>query len=291
MAAMKLLIGLVAVASLVYLSLAGWLWWGQRWLMFLPAAQLDRTPAVCGWSYTDVTIAVPGGGYLRGWWLPGEPALPLTFLYLHGNTGNMATSLDRVDLLRSLGASVLAIDYRGYGHSSGPFASESRLYDDALAAYQFLHQQKQVNPANLVVYGHSLGGAIGLELATRVRSIAALIVESSFTSMADMVALSPYNRWFPVRWLVNQHFNSLARVAQLKLPVFYIHGLEDRYVPAAMSDRLYQATPGPKQLWLVPGQQDDDLHNSLVNWARPEFKARLEDFLRRHAPSTGVETS
>ncbi|MFZ4639783.1 MAG: alpha/beta hydrolase [Nodosilinea sp.] len=284
MALVQFLMIFLAVASLLYLGLCAWLWWGQRWLMFLPAANLDTTPGDRGWTYETVAIPVLGGGHLQGWWLKGEPTVPLTFLYLHGNTGNMATSLDRVDLLRSLGASVLTIDYRGYGQSSGPFASESRLYDDALAAYQFLYQEQGINPKNLVIYGHSLGGAIGLELATRVGTIAALIVESSFTSMADMVALSAYNRWFPVRWLVNQHFPSLARVGQLKLPVFYIHGLGDRYIPAAMSDRLYQATPGPKELWLVPGESDNDLHNTLVNWVREDFKKRLGDFLGRYAP-------
>ncbi|MFM7471257.1 MAG: alpha/beta hydrolase [Nodosilinea sp.] len=290
MALVKLLMLFMAVASLAYLILCAWLWWAQRWLMFIPSARSDTTPGDLGWTYETLVIPVPGGGYLQGWWLPAEPSVPLTFLYLHGNTGNMATSLDRVDLLRSLGASVLAIDYRGYGQSSGPFASESRLYDDALAAYQFLHQEKGIAPENLVVYGHSLGGAIGLELAMRVEAIAALVVESSFTSMADMVALSAYNRWFPVRWLVNQHFNSLARASQLRPPVLYIHGLEDRYIPAVMSDRLYQATASPKELWLVPGEGDNDLHNTLINWAREDFKARLQDFLRRYAPLSLVKT-
>ncbi|HIK46547.1 MAG TPA: alpha/beta hydrolase [Leptolyngbyaceae cyanobacterium M65_K2018_010] len=248
--------------------------------MYLPTPQLTLPSPGLGVDYEEVWIPVQAdpGGQLHGWWLPAEAQPGLTFLYLHGNAGNVSTNLDRVLLLRSLGVSVLTIDYRGYGQSSGPFPEESRLYADALAAAQYLATEKGVAPHHLVIYGHSLGGAIGIELASQMPHLAGLVVEGSFTSMADMADLSVYKPWFPVRQLLTQQFNSLARVGSLQVPVLYIHGLADLSVPAWMSQKLYAATPGPKHLWLVPNAD----HNDLTDWAGAEFEQRLRQFLDHH---------
>lgn len=270
----KTLLGMLGVTALVYLGLCGWLWSSQRRLIFLPSAELTTTPADLGLAYETVGIPVGQGGRIHGWWLPGEEPSPLTVLYLHGNAGNISTNLGRAALLRSLGVSVLSIDYRGYGLSSGPFASEERLYEDAQAAYRYLHQDRGIDPRQLVIYGHSLGGAIALNLAGEVPALAALIIDASFTSMVDMVVLSPYNRWFPVRYLLTQRFDSLAKVPHLNLPIFYIHGLADIDIPPSMTERLYQGTPEPKLIWLVPGVE----HNNLPEVAGTALQQRLREF-------------
>ena len=274
MTMVKVLVGILGVAALVYLGLCGWLWFSQRRLMFLPSAELTTTPADLGLAYETVVIPVGEGGRIHGWWLPGDGPSSLTVLYLHGNAGNISTNLGRTALLRSLGVSVLTIDYRGYGLSSGPLATEHRLYEDAEAAYRYLHQDRGIDPSQLVIYGHSLGGAIALDLAGRVPALAALIIDASFTSMVDMVVLSRYNRWFPVRYLLNQRFDSLTKVPHLKLPIFYIHGLADIDIPPSMTERLYQGTPEPKFIWLVPGVE----HNNLPEVAGGELQRRLGEF-------------
>jgi uncharacterized protein len=276
----KFLFGVLGISGIIYLALCGWLWLGQRQLMFLPTATLEATPQAWGLAYEEVWIAVGGdqSGRLHGWWLPSGDSAGLTFLYLHGNSGNISLNLSQVRQLRSLGASVLTIDYRGYGRSSGPFPNEARLYEDALAACHFLLTNKGVDPHHLVIYGHSLGGAIGIELARQVPSLAGLVVEGSFTSMGDMATLSSYNGWFPVRQILTQRFDSLAKVEHLTLPVLYIHGLADASVPATMSHQLYSATPAPKDLWLVPNAD----HNDLTHWAGTDFTDRLQQFLNQH---------
>ncbi|MBE9157514.1 alpha/beta fold hydrolase [Nodosilinea sp. LEGE 06152] len=247
--------------------------------MYLPSPAMGATPSAFGLAYSDVWIPLAeGGGQLHGWWLPADNGDELTILYLHGNAGNVSSNLGKAVQLRSLGASVLAIDYRGFGLSSGPFPDEQRLYEDALAAWQFLQHEKHVAPNHLVVYGHSLGGAIGIELASRIPHLAGLVVEASFTSMGDMAALSSYNRWFPVSRLLNQRFDSLAKVSRLKVPTLYLHGLADGSVPAFMSEALHRASGGPKALWLVPNAD----HNDLPNWAGDEFDQRLRQFLQDH---------
>ncbi len=276
----KLFIGCLGISGLIYLALCGWLWQGQRRLMYLPTPAMEATPDAVGLCYEEVWIPVTSDqpGMLHGWWVPSKQPQSLTFLYLHGNAGNISTNLDRIRQLHALGAAVLMVDYRGYGLSSGPFPNEARFYEDAQAAYQFLHQQKGVDPRHLVIYGHSLGGAIAIQLASQMPQLAGLVVESSFTSMEAMATRSGYNRFFPVRWLLTQSFPSITRVQQLQVPVFYLHGLADLSVPAEMSQYLYDATVSPRELWLVPNAD----HNDIAILAGDEYEQRLSQFLSDH---------
>lgn len=277
----KVLVGVLGVAGFVYVGLCGWLWVAQRRLMFLPSSVPETTPADRGLAYEEVWIPVAGagGGHLHGWWLPPDRPSDLIILYLHGNAGNISSNLGKAASLRQVGAAVLAVDYRGYGQSSGPFPNEQRLYSDAWAAWQYLHREKGVPPQHLVIYGHSLGGAIGIDLARHIPHLGGLIVEGSFTSMADMATLSAYNGWFPVRWLLTQRFDSIAKVPQLSVPTLYLHGTADASVPASMSEALHRATPAPGDLWLVSGAD----HNDLLDWTGDDFIHRIQGFLQDHA--------
>lgn len=279
MSMLNFLSGVLGIVGVVYVSLCGWLWLSQRQLMYLPSPTLEATPSTFGVEYEDLWIPVNGGN-LHAWWLPADRDTEVTVLYLHGNAGNISSNLDKAIALRSLGVNVIAIDYRGYGLSSGPFPSEQRLYDDAWAAWQFLQSDRSIEPQQLVIYGHSLGGAIGIDLARQIPHLAGLVIEGSFTSMADMATLSQYNRWFPVRQMLTQRFNSLVKVKQLKVATLYLHGVNDISVPATMSEKLYAATTGHKSLWLVP----DADHNDLLDWAGDEFTHQLHQFLQDCVP-------
>jgi fermentation-respiration switch protein FrsA (DUF1100 family) len=94
--------------------------------------------------------------------------------------------------------------------------------------------------------------------------------------MADMATLSRYNRWFPVCQLLTQRFDSITKVKRLEIPTLYLHGLADASVPAVMGQTLYQATSGPKAIWLVPNAD----HNDLTDWAGDNFKRQLQRFLQ-----------
>lgn len=271
------MLALFGIPLLLYGTACAWLFLGQRQLIFLPSRIMESTPQEAGISYEDVWISI-GDDTVHGWWLPGHGEGSLTFLYLHGNAENISQNLTWAIPLQSLGASVFMIDYRGYGLSSGPFPRERQLYDDAVAALNYLQQKRGIAANNIVIYGHSLGGAVGVQLASQFPQLAGLIVESSFTSMTAMAERSSYADWFPVRSLLIQKFDSLSKVSSLNLPVFYIHGAEDASVPPGMSQQLYRATPEPKELWLVPGAD----HNDVIEVAGQDFQRRIHQFLADH---------
>ncbi|MEG3957941.1 alpha/beta fold hydrolase [Microcoleus sp. herbarium2] len=197
-------------------------------------------------------------------------------LYLHGNGSNVGANVEHANRFHRLGLSVFAIDYRGYGKSQGDFPSESQVYEDAQLAWDYLVQQRGVNPNQIYIYGHSLGGAIAIDLAVRHPEAAGLIVEGSFTSTRAMVDFQKGLFWlFPIDWLLTQRFDSLSKVDRLQMPVLFIHGTDDNVVPVEMSKKLFDAAPEPKQLYIVP----DGGHNNVAQIGGAEYLQIVSQFL------------
>lgn len=263
----------LTVASL-YLGFCLFLYFYQSRLIFHPKSLIGLTPSEVALEYEEVWLPVVSGGRIHGWWLPGAHPTR-TLLYLHGNGGNIGVNLEHARRFQQMGFSVFLFDYRGYGLSEGPFPNEARVYEDANAAWDYLIQTRNIQPADIYLYGHSLGGAIAIELATHQPQVAGLIVQGSFTSMqAAATAVGRY-QLIPLRLLLTQRFDSLSKVKDLKMPLFYIHGLDDAEVPADMSRQLYEASPQPKELWLVPMAG----HNDLARIAGQTYFDQVQDFL------------
>jgi pimeloyl-ACP methyl ester carboxylesterase len=223
--------------------------------------------------------------------LGGVPVPPLNkgklgrvVLYLHGNGSNVGSNVEHANRFHRLGFSAFPIDYRGYGKSQGDFPSESRVYEDAELAWDYLVKQRGIHPNQIYIYGQSLGGAIAIDLAVRHPEAAGLIVEGSFTSVQAMVDFQkPLFRVFPINFLLRQRFDSLSKVDRLQMPVLFIHGTADSVVPAQMSQKLFDAAPEPKQLYMVP----DGGHNNVAQIGGAEYLQRLKQFLDK----TAVETT
>ena len=236
----------------LYLLICLALWLAQGHLIFFPSQELTITPAHYRAAYEDVSLPAINSE-LTGWWLPSRESGAKVLLYLHGNGGNLSDNAAQAARLNGLGLSVFIIDYRGYGRSIGKFPSEKTVYEDAESAWRYLTEQKRFSPHDIIIYGHSLGGAVAIDLAAKHPEAAGLIAESSFTSIRAMSMLDKHYLVFPIFLILNQRFDSIAKVGRLKMPALFIHGNADEVVPTWMGQALYQAAPQPKRMLIVPG--------------------------------------
>ena len=260
----KLFAIVVAALLLAYVGGAALIHGYGPHLIFVPMKAVTDTPANHGAKFQPIRIPVGhDDAGLAAWWVAAEPKLARpekakVLLYLHGNYGNVGDNAAHAARLSTYGVNVLIPDYRGFGDSSGPFPSEPRVYEDAETAWQWLLREKHYTPAEIVIYGHSLGGAIAIELASQHPDAGGLIVESSFTSVLEMSRLNPKFRLLPMSWLVTQRFDSIDRVGSLKMPVLFIHGNADHVVPLFMAQQMYARVPGQKALAIIPGGGHDN---------------------------------
>lgn len=269
------LLGLVAAAAAIYGAIALWVASRQQQMIFFPSPTITQTPADFGATYEDVWLSVQQGDRterIHGWWIPVPPGQPQrgVMLYLHGNGLNIGANADYAVRWQRLGLSVFLFDYRGYGQSEGAFPSEAAVYQDADAAWRYLTEDRGIAPEEILIYGHSLGGAIAIDLGVRQPRAAGLIVESSFTSIRDMAHRTTPFGFLPIDQILTQRFDSIRKVPHLQVPVLYAHGAQDAQVPADMSKALYAATRSPKMLWISPtgghaiGDVDSDGYGQAI---------------------------
>ncbi|MBI4782063.1 MAG: alpha/beta fold hydrolase [Oscillatoriophycideae cyanobacterium NC_groundwater_1537_Pr4_S-0.65um_50_18] len=269
-------LAVVSLLGLAYVSAALFLLFWQRHLIYRPKLELSMLPSASAFKlpYQDVWIPIPGSKErLQGWWVPAAPpqakfsALPnepvqilkspRVMLYFCGVGNNMGdyNYLARVAAFRQLGFSVLVFDYRGYGRSDGSFPRESQVYEDAQAAWDYLRNVRNIPAEQILIYGESLGGAIALDLALKQPEANGLIMQSSFTSMAEAVKSRAFTKIFPIDLILTERFDSISKIRSLQVPVLFLHGSEDSVVPPEMSQKLYAAAPEPKQLFFISGAE------------------------------------
>jgi hypothetical protein len=187
---------------------------------------------------------------LHGLWVGQPRADAPVLLYLHGARWDVRGSANRMRRMHELGFAVLGVDYRGFGRSTSGLPSETLAYEDARAAWTWLAQRHP--QAQRFVFGHSLGGAIAVHLASEVTDARGLIVEGSFTSIPDVVSEFKWG-WLPVGPLITQRFDAARRIERLRTPVLVVHGSDDRTIPHTLGRALYERAPAPKRWVLVEG--------------------------------------
>jgi hypothetical protein len=189
---------------------------------------------------------------LHGLWLPAEqrPEQAPVLLYLHGAKWNVAGSAPRIRRMQELGFSVLAVDYRGFGKSGRELPSEDMAYEDARQAWDWL--ARQYPGRQRYVFGHSLGGAVAIDLASKVQDEHGVIVEGTFTSIPDVASSMKWG-WLPIGPLITQRFESVRKVAKVDSPLLVVHGANDALIDASLGRRLYEAATGRKHFVLVEG--------------------------------------
>ena len=203
------------------------------------------------------------------WLAHPSPDAPV-MLYLHGARRNVAGSAFRIRQMQELGFSVLAVDYRGFGQSTDELPSEAMVYEDARAAWAFL---SRAHPgADRYIFGHSLGGAIAVHLASEVADSKGLIVEGTFTSIPDVFQTFKWG-WLPITPLITQRFESAAKIGRVKTPVLVVHGSGDALIRPELGRALFEHAVAPKRFVLVEG----GTHYSTNGIGRNQYRAALKD--------------
>jgi alpha-beta hydrolase superfamily lysophospholipase len=187
---------------------------------------------------------------LHGLWLPQPRADAPLLLYLHGARWDVRSSAFRMRRMHELGFAVLGIDYRGFGQSTDTLPSEARAYEDARAAWDWLARQHPGPPR--YVFGHSLGSAIAVQLASQVDDESGVLVEGSFTSLRDVVSSFRWG-WLPVGPLITQRFDAGSRVDKLGSPLLVVHGGQDSLIQPELGRALFDRAREPKRFVLVEG--------------------------------------
>lgn len=277
--AFKGLLAIGGILAIGYISVCVFLYLRQNRFIFFPASEIESTPAEFQLVYEDVWLPVLASNgkveRIHGWWIPASAPTNRVLLYLHGNGVNVGANVHQAYRFHKLGFSVFLFDYRGYGQSEGEFPTEKTAFQDAESVWDYLTQERGISPQQIALYGHSLGGAIAIDLAIRHPDAAGAIVQSSFTSMREMVDYR-FDFWmFPIDLLLTHRFDSISKVKHLKMPVLFMHGTADGEIPSTMTEALYAAAPEPKRLFLVPGAE----HNNVASTAGEKFFKEVREFI------------
>ncbi len=225
-------------------------------------------------SHEDLTIRTPDGETLHAVFVPSSGRRPeVTLIYLHGQSHHIGKSWPRIEYLYPLGYNIVALDPRGYGKSTGT-PTEKGLQIDLAATRAFLLDRPDVDAKHLVYYGRSFGGALAIELAAQAAP-AALITESTFTSVAAMVKDGAYVD-LPRSFVANDRWDSIGKIRDIAAPYLVLHGTADPYVQFKYAGELVAAHRGPHQLVAVSGADHGNLPEVM---GQVEYRRSIASFV------------
>jgi uncharacterized protein len=245
---------LIAIAFIVYALALSAIVAFQRRLLFQTVPVRHREPRVTpNLESSHFSLTTADGESIDAVWLPSANAEAAAILYLHGNAANLRSRESRLKALADLGFSILAIDWRGYGSSTGR-PSEDGLLIDAETAYDWLVQR--VDHSQIVVLAESIGTGIGVKLAAK-RKVRALVLEAPYFSTVDLA--QKYLPFIPVAAFMLDPLRSDLWIRDIHTNLLIQHGKRDRLIPFSQGERLYAIAPEPKRLIAYPLGHHDDL--------------------------------
>ena len=247
----------ILLISILFLFSGVYLYFTQHKMVFFPGKNLAMTPDEIGLQYEDLYIQSGNKEKINVWYFPCRDSIEIpdkkVVLFCHGNAGNISHRLETVEYILSLGANIMLFDYRGFGKSEGS-PGEEEVYQDALVCYNWLINEKEFSPEQIIVFGRSLGGAVAVDLASKV-TCGGVIVESSFTSAKAMAKeMFPI---FPINLILKYKLNSIDKIGHIKCPVLVTHSTDDDIIPYKMGEELFNAAEEPKKFVKLSGRHDE----------------------------------
>lgn len=267
-------------------------------LFFFPDQTTYITPDRLNLEYSDAFINTADGEVLHGWWLPAateqqnegdiasENNAKGTVYYLHGNAQNISSHIMNVAWLPAEGYNVFALDYRGYGRSTGTPDIEGALHD-VESGMRWLVQQPQTQGKPIFLLGQSLGGALAIPLAAEWQQrneqppLNGVILDGTFAGFRAIARDKLASFWLtwplqaPLSWTIPNDYEGTDYIGHISpTPLLMIHSVRDGIIAFANGESLYQVAKQPKQFL-----QTDTPHTAT--FALPEYQQNLIDFLDR----------
>jgi uncharacterized protein len=262
-------VGIALIVTLVVLKLI--VIWLEPRMAFFPLRGVQETPAAASLSYQDVSIRTDDGETIHAWWLQ-HPAPRGQVVFFHGNGGNLSLWLDVIVELRRRGFSVLAVDYRGYGASTGS-PSERGVYRDAEAVAQEFARRWRRPGSPVIYWGRSIGSPIAASAASVVAPDA-MVLESPMPDARSVL------RGNPVLWLLSflssYRFGTSRSLERYSGPLLVIHGDADSIVPFEAGRQVFTAAPSKQKTFVALSGVD---HNDPYSLDSTHYWRAVEEFL------------
>lgn len=249
----------------------------ERHMTFHPMRYDPRAPWRLPADTTDVHFTTADGVRLHGWFLTGQaPRNGATVLYFHGNGGTLVGSAGDAEFLRAEGYDVFVVDYRGYGKSEGATLGEATLALDGQAALRWLTADRFIDPASVVLFGHSLGTTVAADLAVTQPCRAVVLVAPLASARRQAQSLDLFS-WLPGFYFdrMASRFDTEGKIGRARCPVLVAHGDRDRTISVDQGRAVYAAARPPKTLVIVPGAG-----HVLQVATHHDYAQQVVDFLR-----------
>ncbi|XP_073043370.1 alpha/beta hydrolase domain-containing protein WAV2-like isoform X2 [Primulina eburnea] len=261
------------------------------------------TPARLRLIYEDVWLTSSDGVRLHSWFIKLLPdCRGPTILFFQENAGNIAHRLEMVRImLQRLQCNVFMLSYRGYGASDG-FPSQHGITMDAQAALDHLSQRTDIDTSRIVVFGRSLGGAVGAVLTkNNPDKVAALILENTFTSILDMAGvLLPFLKWFigkssskvpgVLNFLIRSPWSTIDVINEIRQPILFLSGLQDEMVPPLHMQLLYAKAAARNQQCLFV-EFPTGMHMDTWLSGGDHYWRTIQEFLEKSVPDKKIDGS
>jgi fermentation-respiration switch protein FrsA (DUF1100 family) len=290
----KVIVALVAALLIAYFGISGYIAFSLTQVARVP---IDDTPSSLGLSYEDVSFPSREDRLtLKGWYIPGGQD-KRAIIMVHGIERHRADpSIGMLNLAGDLvkqGFSVLMFDLRGHGESEGN-RSSAGYYErrDLLGAFDYV-RSRGLSADSIGIIGFSMGAATAILVAAEEPGIPAIVSDSSFADLAEIVQGEASERWrlpgfftsgypFVLKRLYGIDLNALRPIDVVgrisPRPIFFIHGGADEVIPLAHANWLYEASGNPSNLlWVVPGAE----HVRSYKTAHKQYVHKVATFFRK----------
>lgn len=270
----------IGVAVLLIVGGFTWLYFTQERLIFYPQRLEQDAARVLQRAYPSaeaVELEVDSGVKLRGWLARGQARAPNPLVVYFGGNGEEVSWLV-TEAARLHPWAVLLVNYRGYGLSDGR-PSESALYKDAVALYDWVNARSDIDARRIVVVGRSLGTGVATYLASQ-RAVSGVVLVSPYDNLVEVArAVYPY---LLVDYFMRYRFDSAARAKLIHAPLLALVADQDTIVRPERSQSLVRAWAGPARLELLVGVGHNDIQ------LHPRYWPLIAAFLAERAAADQV---